>query len=85
MLLKGVILAPLSNSNLEMLKASLRAFLEAQERGEKGAFFGDEPSPHYDHIHPLFTTIPKIPFFLHLCYLLAKSTHSHLKIMSWPN
>ena len=52
MLLKGVILAPLSNSKLEMLKASLRAFLEAQERGEKGATFGNAPRPYGDYIHP---------------------------------
>ena len=62
MLLKGVILAPLSNSNLEMLKASLRAFLEAQERGEKGAIFGDEFRPHLGSIHIHFHRIPKIPF-----------------------
>ena len=77
MLLKGVILAPLSNSNLEMLKAPLRAFLEAQERGEKGGIFGDEPSPHYDHIHPLFTLhFQKYPSFP-LLPLLASYMYTH--------
>ena len=84
MLLKGVILAPLSNSNLEMLKASLRAFLEAQERGEKGAIFGDESRPHLGSIHIHFHLIPKIPF-LPLHMLPHGQTHIHSpKSLTWP-
>ena len=64
MLLKGVIWAPLSNSNLEMLKASLRAFLEAHKRGEKGAIFGDASRPHLGpHSYTFHLHFQKYPSF----------------------
>ena len=60
-------MAPSSNSNLELLKASLRAFLEAQSLGEKGGTFRNAWSQDQDHIHPHFspntkTTLPSLTF-----------------------